>query len=327
VITVAATFPTTVNPIFQNALIPVFLDVELGTYNVDARLLEEAISPRTRAIFLPHTLGNPFDVDAVLSVARRYELWLIEDNCDALGSTYRGQFTGTFGHLSTASFYPAHHITMGEGGCVLSDDALLHTIVRSFRDWGRDCWCAPGRENTCGRRFDWQLGQLPPGYDHKYIYSHIGYNLKATEMQAAIGVAQLRKLPSLIEARRHNWQQLYRGLQPLEEFLLLPRPTPHSHPAWFGFAVTVRPEAPFTRNEIVRYLEEKRIATRLLFGGTLTRQPAYQGLPWRVVGTLAHTDMVMERTFWIGVYPGLTGPMLDYVVETFSAFVRRITQK
>lgn len=327
VITVAAGFPTTVNPIFQNGLLPVFLDVELGTYNVDVRFLEEALSPRTRAIFLPHTLGNPFDLDDVLALAERHHLWLIEDNCDALGSTYRGRLTGTFGHLATVSFYPAHHITMGEGGAVLSDDPLLRTLVCSFRDWGRDCWCPPGRENTCGRRFDRQLGQLPAGYDHKYIYSHIGYNLKATEMQAAIGVAQLRKLPRFVEARRRNWQRLRQGLQPLEEFFLLPRPTAQSNPSWFGFALTIRPAAPFARRDLLRYLEEKRIATRLLFGGNLIRQPAYQGLPMRVVGPLAQTDQVMERTFWIGVYPGLTEEMLDYMVEALTSFVRRITQR
>ncbi len=327
VITVAAGFPTTVNPILQNGLIPVFLDVELGTYNVDARWLEEAVGPRTRAIFLAHTLGNPFDLDAVRAVAERHGLWLIEDNCDALGSTYRGRLTGTFGHLATVSFYPAHHITMGEGGCVLTDDALLRTLVLSFRDWGRDCWCATGRDNTCGRRFDWQLGRLPHGYDHKYIYSHIGYNLKLTDMQAAIGVAQLGKLPAMIAARRQNWQRLHEGLRPVEEFLLLPRPTPHSDPSWFGFAITVRPEAPFCRDDLVRYLEGRKIATRLLFGGNLTRQPAYQDAPFRVVETLANTDRITEATFWIGVYPGLTQPMLDYMVETITAFVRRGTAR
>jgi CDP-6-deoxy-D-xylo-4-hexulose-3-dehydrase len=321
VITVAAAFPTTVNPIVQNRLVPVFVDVELSTYNIDVRYLEEAISPRTRAIMLAHTLGNPFNVDAVLEVVKRHNLWLIEDNCDALGSKYKGKLTGTFGDLATVSFYPAHHITMGEGGCVLTNSPKLKTLVESFRDWGRDCWCAPGKENTCGKRFEWQLGELPYGYDHKYIYSHIGYNLKLTDMQAAVGVAQLKKLPQFIEARKRNWKLLYEGLKPLEEFLILPQPTPGSDPSWFGFAITVRPEAPFTRNELVRYLENNKIATRLLFGGNLIRQPAYQDVPHRVVGELKNTDIVMNHTFWVGVYPGLTEQMIAYVVETVTTFV------
>jgi CDP-6-deoxy-D-xylo-4-hexulose-3-dehydrase len=321
VITVAAAFPTTVNPIVQNRLVPVFVDVELSTYNIDVRYLEEAISPRTRAIMLAHTLGNPFNVDAVLEVVKRHNLWLIEDNCDAVGSTYKGKLTGTFGDLATVSFYPAHHITMGEGGCVLTNSPKLKTLVESFRDWGRDCWCAPGKENTCGKRFEWQLGDLPYGYDHKYIYSHIGYNLKLTDMQAAVGVAQLKKLPQFLEARKRNWKLLYEGLKPLEEFLILPQPTPGSDPSWFGFAITVRPAAPFTRNDLVRYLESRKIATRLLFGGNLIRQPAYQGVPYRVVGELKNTDTVMNYTFWVGVYPGLTEQMIAYVVETVTTFV------
>jgi CDP-6-deoxy-D-xylo-4-hexulose-3-dehydrase len=321
VITVAAAFPTTVNPIVQNRLVPVFVDVELSTYNIDVRYLEEAISPRTRAIMLAHTLGNPFNVDAVLEVVKRHNLWLIEDNCDAVGSTYKGKLTGTFGDLATVSFYPAHHITMGEGGCVLTNSPKLKTLVESFRDWGRDCWCAPGKENTCGKRFEWQLGELPYGYDHKYIYSHIGYNLKLTDMQAAVGVAQLKKLPQFIEARKRNWKLLYEGLKPLEEFLILPQPTPGSDPSWFGFAITVRPEAPFTRNDLVRYLENRKIATRLLFGGNLIRQPAYQDVPHRVVGELKNTDVVMNHTFWVGVYPGLTEQMIAYVIETVTTFV------
>lgn len=323
VITVAAGFPTTVNPIIQNNLVPVFLDIELGTYNVDVRYLEEAISPRTRAIFLAHTLGNPFNLDAVLDVAKRHDLWLIEDNCDALGSTYKGKLTGTFGDLATVSFYPAHHITMGEGGCVLTNSSKLKVLVRSFRDWGRDCWCDPGKENTCGKRFEWQLGDLPYGYDHKYIYSHIGYNLKLTDMQAAVGVAQLKKLPRFIETRKRNWQLLYEGLRSLEELLILPQPTPGSDPSWFGFAITVRTEAPFTRNELVRYLESHKIATRLLFGGNLTCQPAYHAVPYRVVSDLTNTDMVMNQTFWIGVYPGLTEEMLLFVIDTFRSFIGR----
>ena len=325
VITVAAGFPTTVNPIVQNRLVPVFLDVEWGTYNIDVRYLEEAIGPQTRAIMLAHTLGNPFNVDAVLEVVERHNLWLIEDNCDALGATYKGQLTGTFGDLATVSFYPAHHITMGEGGCVLINRPKLKTLVESFRDWGRDCWCDPGKENTCGKRFDWQLGELPYGYDHKYTYSHIGYNLKLTDMQAAVGVAQLKKLPGFIKTRKHNWRLLYEGLKPFEKFLILPQPTPDGDPAWFGFLITVRPEAPFSRNDLVRHLDSRKIATRLLFGGNLIRQPAYQDVPYRVVGALHNTDLVMKRTFWIGVYPGLTKAMVDFVLETIGEFCRQVS--
>lgn len=323
VITVAAGFPTTVNAIIQNGLVPVFLDVELGTYTIDVLALEEAICPRTKAIMLAHTLGNPFDLDTVLLVAKRHNLWVIEDNCDALGSTYRGRLTGTFGDLATVSFYPAHHITMGEGGCVLVNDPKLKTLVESFRDWGRDCWCDPGKANTCGKRFDWQLGELPYGYDHKYTYSHIGYNLKATDMQAAVGVAQLKKLPAFIKKRQENFRHLYNGLKELEEFFILPKTTPQSNPSWFGFPLTVRGNAPFTRSELVHYLENRKIATRLLFGGNLTRQPAYQGIKCRIVGNLANSDQVMNQTFWIGVYPKLTGEMLDFVISQFHQFVRQ----
>jgi CDP-4-dehydro-6-deoxyglucose reductase, E1 len=322
VITVAAGFPTTLNPIIHNRLVPVFVDVDLPTYNIDVRSLEKAISPRTQAIILAHTLGNPFNVEAVSRAAKDHDLWLIEDNCDALGSRYKGQLTGTFGDLATASFYPAHHITMGEGGCVLTNKAKLKVLVRSFRDWGRDCWCDPGKENTCGKRFGWQLGDLPYGYDHKYIYSHIGYNLKLTDMQAAVGTAQLKKLPDFVEVRKRNWHLLYEGLKPFEEFFVLPQPTPGSDPSWFGFAITVRPGAPFTRNELVEYLETRKVATRLLFGGNLTRQPAYQHVPYRIVGDLNNTDIVMNNTFWIGVYPALTTEMLDYVIDTFIAFCK-----
>lgn len=320
VITVAAGFPTTVNPIVQNNLVPVFLDVELGTYNVDPRALESAVTPRTRAIMMAHTLGNPFDLDTVLDVARRHNLWLIEDNCDAVGSTYHGRLTGSFGDLATVSFYPAHHLTMGEGGCVLTNKPALKKLVESFRDWGRDCWCAPGVADTCGKRFDWQLGELPHGYDHKYIYSHIGYNLKLTDMQAAVGVAQLQKLPTFIEARKRNWQLLYDGLKPLEEYLILPQPTPGSDPSWFGFALTLRPELPHNRADLIAHLEHHKIATRLLFGGNLTRQPAYKDIPYRLPGDLTNTDIVMERTFWVGVYPALTEPMLHYIVEQITRF-------
>jgi CDP-6-deoxy-D-xylo-4-hexulose-3-dehydrase len=320
IITVAAGFPTTVNPAIQHGLVPVFLDVDLGTYDIDVSRLEEAISPRTRAIILAHTLGNPFNLDAVTALAKRHGLWLVEDSCDALGSTYRGKLVGGFGDLATVSFYPAHHITMGEGGCVLTNAPKMKTILESFRDWGRDCWCEPGKENTCGKRFDWQLGDLPHGYDHKYIYSHIGYNLKATDMQAAVGVAQLQKLPEFIERRRHNWRRLYDGLSELSHVFVMPRATDHSDPSWFGFALTVRPDAPFTRRELVQWLDARRIATRQLFAGNLLRQPAYRDLPHRVVGDLTNTDIVMQGTFWLGVYPGISDVMVDYVVDSLRLF-------
>lgn len=324
VITVAAGFPTTVNPIIQNQLVPVFLDVDLRTHNIDVSHLEEAISSQTKAIMIAHTLGNPFDLDTVSDVAHRHGLWLIEDNCDALGSTYRGRKTGTFGHLATTSFYPAHHITMGEGGAVMTNRPRLKTLVESFRDWGRDCWCAPGVDNTCGKRFEWQLGDLPFGYDHKYAYSHIGYNLKLTDMQAAIGVAQLKKLPSFIETRKRNWQLLRDGLEPYEEFLMLPEATAHSDPSWFGLLLTVRPEAPFNRNELIQHLESNKVATRLLFAGNLIRQPAYQHVNYRIVGELTNTDVVMNQTFWIGVYPGLTPEMIAYVLQVFTSFFKSL---
>jgi len=320
VITVAAGFPTTVNPAIQHGLVPVFLDVDLGTYDIDVSCLEESISPRTRAIILAHTLGNPFNLDAVMALAKQHGLWVVEDSCDALGSTYRGQHVGTFGDLATVSFYPAHHITMGEGGCVLTNAPKMKTILESFRDWGRDCWCEPGKENTCGKRFDWQLGELPHGYDHKYIYSHIGYNLKATDMQAAVGVAQLQKLPQFIERRRHNWRRLYEGLSELSHVFVMPRATEHSDPSWFGFALTVRPDAPFSRRALVQWLDARRIATRQLFAGNLLRQPAYRDLPHRVVGDLTNTDIVMQGTFWLGVYPGISDVMVDYIVDSLRLF-------
>jgi len=326
VITVAAGFPTTLNPTVQNGLVPVFLDIELDTHNIDVTALEEAIGPRTRAIMLAHTLGNPFNLSAVKAIAEKHQLWLIEDNCDALGATYNGQLTGTFGDLATVSFYPAHHITMGEGGCVLTNQPKLKVLVESFRDWGRSCWCAPGVDNTCGKRFGWQLGDLPTGYDHKYTYSHIGYNLKLTDMQAAIGVSQLKKLSGFIAARRQNWQRLHDGLKPLADVLMLPQATPNSEPSWFGFLLTVRPDAPFQRNDLVRYLERHKIGTRLLFGGNLIRQPAYRNLPHRVVGDLKNTDVVMNQSFWIGVYPGLTEPMIAYMVDTITTFVQQFAQ-
>jgi CDP-6-deoxy-D-xylo-4-hexulose-3-dehydrase len=322
VITVATGFPTTVNPIVQNQLVPVFLDVDVPTYNIDARQLEAALSERTRAIMVAHTLGNPFDLDKVTTFARKHNLWLIEDCCDAVGATYCGRHVGTFGHLATVSFYPAHHLTMGEGGAVLTDRPLLKKLVESFRDWGRDCWCEPGKENTCGKRFDWQLGELPEGYDHKYTYSHIGYNLKMTDMQAAVGVAQLEKLPGFIAARKQNFQILYDGLKGLAEYFILPEATAKSDPSWFGFAIAVRPEAPFNRDQVVRYLEARKIATRLLFGGNLVRQPSFQGVKMRIVGELENADFVMNRVFWIGVYPGLSQAMLDYVIDTFHTLVK-----
>jgi CDP-6-deoxy-D-xylo-4-hexulose-3-dehydrase len=322
VITVAAGFPTTVNPILQNRLVPVFVDVQVPTYNIDVSQLEAARSPRSRAVMVAHTLGNPFDLGAVVEFARRHDLWLVEDCCDAVGATYRGQRVGTFGDLATVSFYPAHHITMGEGGCVLTDSPRLKTLVESFRDWGRDCWCDPGKDNTCGKRFDWQLGQLPCGYDHKYTYSHIGYNLKATDMQAAVGVAQLAKLPEFITARRRNFEALHEGLRHLEEYLILPEATPGSEPSWFGFPIGVRLGSPFSRNELTAHLERHRIGTRLLFAGNLLRQPAYQGIEHRQVGGLEKTDYVMNQVFWIGVYPGLDEGRIAFVRDTIEAFCR-----
>jgi CDP-4-dehydro-6-deoxyglucose reductase, E1 len=321
VITVAAGFPTTVNPITQNGLVPVFVDVDVPTYNIDARLLEQALSSHTRAIIVAHTLGNPFNLTAVTDFARRHDLWLIEDCCDAVGSTYYGAHVGTFGDLATVSFYPAHHITMGEGGCVLTETPLLKTIVESFRDWGRDCWCDPGKQNTCGKRFNWQLGELPCGYDHKYTYSHIGYNLKMTDMQAAVGVAQLKKLPAFIEKRKANFRALRERLHGLEEFFILPEATPGSDPSWFGFPLAVRPGGPFTRNAVIEYLDGRKIGTRLLFAGNLVRQPAYKDVRYRIASKLDNTDFVMNQVFWIGIYPGITAPMLDYVAETFHCLV------
>ncbi|HSU61439.1 MAG TPA: lipopolysaccharide biosynthesis protein RfbH [Bryobacteraceae bacterium] len=317
VITVAAGFPTTVNPIIQNGLIPVFLDEHIPTYNIDTSLLEEARSNRTRAVVIAHTLGNPFNLAAVTEFVRKYDLWLVEDCCDAVGATYNGQKVGTFGDLATVSFYPAHHITMGEGGCVLTEKPLLKTILESFRDWGRDCWCEPGKANTCGKRFGWQLGQLPYGYDHKYTYSHIGYNLKMTDMQAAVGVSQLKKLPEFIARRRANFATLRMGFQDLEEFFILPEATPNSEPSWFGFPIAVRPDAPFNRNQAIAFLESRKIATRLLFGGNLLRQPAYQDIKHRVIGSLENTDFIMNQVFWVGVFPGLTSEMLAYMLDVF----------
>lgn len=323
VITTACAFPTTVNPIIQNRLVPVFVDVDLETFNIRADRLEDALSEKTRAIFLAHTLGNPFDLGQVMETARSHDLWVVEDNCDALGSTYQGKYTGTFGHIATFSFYPAHHITMGEGGALATDDSQLKRLIESFRDWGRDCWCEPGCDNTCGRRFDWQLGTLPHGYDHKYVYSHIGYNLKITEMQAAIGLAQLEKLPGFIEARKKNWRALSEGLKRYEFYFHLPRATDQSDPSWFGFLMTIRDDAPFGKNDIVRHLEHHKIATRSLFAGNVLRHPAYQDVAHRVCGSLENTDRIMNRSFWIGVYPGLDEERIAYVLDVFHHFMKR----
>ena len=321
VITVAAGFPTTVNPIFQNRLVPVFVDVTVPSYEIDVRQLEAARTERTKAVFLAHTLGNVFDLDAVCAFTRKHNLWLIEDCCDALGSTYKGRNVGTFGDIATLSFYPAHHITTGEGGAVLTDKPALQTLIESFRDWGRDCWCEPGKDNTCGKRFEWQLGSLPCGYDHKYTYSHIGYNLKATDMQAALGASQLTKLPEFIARRKTNFHHLWAALARLEEYLVLPQATPRSDPSWFGFAIGVREDAPFRREGLIRTLEANKIGTRLLFGGNLLRQPAYQDCEYRVAGELRNADFVMNNVFWVGVYPGLTAPMLDFVAATITEFI------
>ena len=315
VITVAAGFPTTVTPILQNNLVPVYVDVDLETYVANEEALRSAISPRTRAIMMAHTLGNPFNLELVTRLAEEHGLWLIEDSCDGLGGTYNSKPLGSFGDFSTFSFYPAHHITTGEGGAVCVKKVAHKKIVESLRDWGRDCWCQPGCDNTCLKRYEWKLGELPEGYDHKYTYSHLGYNLKSGDIQAAIGLAQLDRLESFIELRRRNWAYLKSGLKGLEEYLLLPKATENSDPSWFGFALTVNSNAPKNRNQIVQELNDAKIATRLLFGGNLLRQPAFMGTPRRVVGELTNTDIVMNDTFWIGVWPGLTIPMLDYMIE------------
>ncbi|MGW6362336.1 lipopolysaccharide biosynthesis protein RfbH [Streptomyces sp. NPDC055092] len=320
VITVAAGFPTTVNPILQNGLVPVFVDIELGTYNTTVERVAEAIGPRTRAIIIAHTLGNPYAVAELAELATQHDLFLIEDNCDAVGATYDGRPTGTFGDLSTVSFYPAHHLAMGEGGCVLTSNLVLARVVESLRDWGRDCWCEPGVSDTCLKRFKYQLGTLPAGYDHKYIYSHVGYNLKATDLQAALGLTQLDKLDRFVDARRRNWRRLREGLDGLPH-LILPEATPRSDPSWFGFVLTVDPEAPFGAAELVAFLEERKIGTRRLFAGNLTRHPAYADQPHRVVGELTNSDIVTLGSFWIGVYPGLTDEMLDYVISSVKEFI------
>ena len=323
VITTACAFSTTVNPIIQNNLIPVFVDVDIGTYNIQVDKIEGAISKKTKAIFLAHTLGNPFNLDKIQKICEKYNLWLIEDNCDALGSKYEGRYTGTFGHVATFSFYPAHHITMGEGGALVTNDNQLKKIIKSFRDWGRDCWCEPGCDNTCGKRFGWQLGSLPYGYDHKYIYSHIGYNLKITDMQAAIGVEQLKKLSSFIEARKKNFILLYEGLKKYEKYFILPEIESKADPSWFGFLLTVQKGAGFTRDEIVKYLEVNKIATRMLFAGNIIRHPSFENVNYRVHKNLDNTDFVMNNTFWIGVYPGINKEHIKYILEKFSIFMEK----
>lgn len=320
VIGVAAGFPTTVNPILQFGAVPVFVDVELGTYNIDAKQIEQAISPKTRAIMLAHTLGNPYNLEVIVALCKKYNLWLIEDCCDALGATYNGQMVGTFGDIGTISFYPAHHITMGEGGAVFTNSYELKQIAESFRDWGRDCYCAPGKDNTCNKRFCWQLGNLPKGYDHKYTYSHLGYNLKITDMQAACGVAQLERIESFVDARRRNFAYLHKRLQSCLEFLILPQATPNSEPSWFGFPITIRESANVNRVDLVQYLDQYKIGTRLLFAGNLVRQPYMQGRTFRVSGDLTNTDIVMNNTFWVGVFPGLSETHLDFVVEKIETF-------
>lgn len=324
VLTVAAGFPTTVAPIVQNGCVPVFVDVALETGNVLVDRLADAVGPRTRAVMLAHTLGNPCDLDAVCDLVERHDLYFVEDNCDALGSLYRGRKTGTFGHLATQSFYPPHHLTMGEGGAVLCGSGRLRRIAESLRDWGRDCWCPSGADDTCGKRFGWQLGDLPAGYDHKYTYSHLGYNLKPLDVQAAIGREQLKKLDQFTAARRANHARLSAALQPYEEHLVLPRATPHSEPSWFGFLLTVRDGAPFGRGDLVRHLESRRIQTRQLFGGNLLRQPAFKGVEHRVAGELTHTDKIMNDAFFIGVYPGLSGEMLAWMEQSFADFFQGV---
>jgi len=315
VITVAAGFPTTVNPIIQNNCIPVFVDVDIPTYNINVDLLEEAYSNKTKAVMIAHTLGNPYNLRAIKEFTEKYNLWLVEDTCDALGSEYDGKRVGTFGDIGTLSFYPAHHITMGEGGAVFTNNAQLKMIIESIRDWGRDCYCLPGCDNTCGKRFDWQLGDLPKGYDHKYTYSHLGYNLKITDMQAACGLAQLERLDGFVKARKENFDYLTEKLQTLKEFLILPESTEHSSPSWFGFPITIKEDAGVSRVMLLKHLDNYNIGTRLLFAGNLTRQPYFQEREYRIVGNLKNTDIIMNQTFWIGLYPGLSADHLDFVVS------------
>lgn len=319
VLTVAMGFPTTVNPIIQNRLKPVVVDIDLGTYDALPDMLREAVGPKTKAVMMAHTLGNPFDLGVVQALCKEHGLWLVEDSCDALGSTYEGQRTGSFGDTATASFYPAHHITTGEGGAVFVKSPLVRKQVESFRDWGRDCYCETGHDNTCLKRFEWKLGDLPEGYDHKYTYGHIGYNLKATDMQAALGLSQLAKLDHFVARRKANFNHLYGRLQTVPG-LILPRATPGSDPSWFGFPVTLDPEIDVDREKLLRFLDSRMIGTRLMFAGNITKQPAYRHVEFRIVGDLTNTDVVMTRTFWVGVYPGLSVPMLDYIADSIIEF-------
>ncbi len=324
VITVAASFPTTVNPILQNNLVPVFLDIEIPTYNIDAKLIESAITEKTKAIMIAHMLGNPFDLEKIKKIAEDNQLWLIEDCCDALGATFNNQLVGTFGDISTFSFYPAHQITMGEGGAISTNNPKIKRSVESFRDWGRDCFCAPGVNNTCGKRFEWKLGDLPEGFDHKYIYSHLGYNLKLTDMQTAVGLAQLEKLDSFVKARRKNFSYLHAELSKFKEFLILPEATVNSNPSWFGFPITIRPESSFSREDLIFFLSQKNIDTRTIFSGNITRQPYFKDRKYRIFNELPNTDLMMNNTFMIGVYPGLTNEMLEYVVSQFTTFFKSL---
>ncbi len=322
IITVAAGFPTTINPMVQFGCIPVFVDIDIPTYNINVNQLEAAISPKTKAIMVAHALGNPFNLEVVTQIAAKYNLWLIEDDCDSLGATYNGQKTGTFGDLATVSFYPAHHITMGEGGAVLVNNLKLLRPAWSFRDWGRDCYCETGKDNTCGKRFDWQLGELPCGYDHKYTYSHIGFNLKVTDTQAAIGLNQLRKADQFVQKRRDNHRLLYELFKPLEEYFILPEATPNSDPSWFGFMLTVRDPKRINRNELVAYLESQKIGTRLFFGGNILKQPAYLDINHRKIGELTNTDIAMNDAFWLGVWPGLNQTHFNYIIEKIYEFIK-----
>jgi CDP-6-deoxy-D-xylo-4-hexulose-3-dehydrase len=324
VITAAVGFPTTVGPIIQNGLVPVFIDVSLGNYNILSDRILEAVTPKTKAIMIAHALGNPFDIKTVLNVAKEKNLFVIEDTCDALGSTYEGKKVGTFGDMATLSFYPAHHITTGEGGAVILNKLKYKKVVESIRDWGRDCWCPPGIDNTCAKRFSWQLGQLPFGYDHKYSYSNLGYNLKLGDVQAAIGLAQMSRLEGFIAARKANWQYLHDGLMDLSDYFILPEATLGSDPSWFGFALTIKNNSKFDRNQLISYLDSKKIGTRMLFGGNLTLQPAFQNTKFRIHGDLLNSDLITNNTFWIGVWPGLTNEMLDYMINEIKHFIQKV---